>query len=108
MKGNILNLLLGVIVLSSDTTPLKAQEVEWRLVFSDEFNQPNGSQPDPAKWNRAMRNPSIWARWNSNSDKVVFIKTGYMTQYKKVSPDIRQVRNSMLKILWYTVWKRVG
>ena len=41
-------------------------------------------------------------------DKVVFIKTGYMTQYKKVSPDIRQVRNSMLKILWYTVWKRVG
>ena len=76
MKGNILNLLLGVIVLSSDTTPLKAQEVEWRLVFSDEFNQPNGSQPDPAKWNRAMRNPSIWARWNSNSDKVVFIKNG--------------------------------
>ncbi len=76
MKGIILNLLLGVIVLSSDTTPLKAQEVEWRLVFSDEFNQPNGSQPDPAKWNRAMRNPSIWARWNSNSDKVVFIKNG--------------------------------
>ena len=76
MKSNILLMLLGLMIFSADTTPLKAQETKWKLVFSDEFNLPNGSQPDPAKWNRAKRNPSQWARWNSQSDKVVFIKNG--------------------------------
>ena len=68
--------LFFLLVLSSDSITVEAQVPEYVLVFSDEFNQTNGSQPDPTKWNRVMRNPSIWARWNSNSDKVVFIKNG--------------------------------
>ena len=76
MRSNILLMFLGLMFLSADTTLLKAQNSEWKLVFSDEFNLPNGSQPDPTKWNRAKRNPSQWARWNSNSDKVVYIKNG--------------------------------
>ena len=48
----------------------------YRLVFADEFNQPNGSQPDSKKWKRCLRNPSRWARWISDSKKVVFIKNG--------------------------------
>ncbi|MBP5339492.1 MAG: glycoside hydrolase family 16 protein [Prevotella sp.] len=75
MKGGIL-LLLALLGLTADSTMVKAQKTEWTLVFSDEFNQPNGSQPDPAKWSRAGRNPSQWARWNSKSDKVVYIKNG--------------------------------
>ena len=48
----------------------------YQLVFADEFNQPNGSQPDRKKWKRCLRNPSRWARWISDSKKVVFIKNG--------------------------------
>ena len=48
----------------------------YKLVFSDEFNLPDGSQPDSTKWKRCRRNPSRWARWISDSKKVVFIKNG--------------------------------
>ena len=75
MKGGIL-LLLALLGFTADSTIVNAQRTEWKLVFSDEFNLPNGSQPDPAIWNRAGRNPSQWARWNSKSEKVVFIKNG--------------------------------
>jgi beta-glucanase (GH16 family) len=32
------------------TTTLHAQPTNWHLTWSDEFNAPNGSPPDPAKW----------------------------------------------------------
>jgi beta-glucanase (GH16 family) len=32
-------------------TTLQAQSPEWQLTWSDEFNAPSGSPPDPAKWN---------------------------------------------------------
>lgn len=66
-----------LLTLSMDKATIGAQSTDdYVLVFSDEFNQPNGSQPDPAKWSRATRNTSQWARWISNSDKVVYIKNG--------------------------------
>lgn len=46
------------------------------LVFSDEFDGPNGSQPDVTKWSRPWRNPSQWARWISNSPDVVYLHKG--------------------------------
>ncbi len=33
------------------TTTLHAQSPNWQLTWSDEFNAPNGSPPDPTKWN---------------------------------------------------------
>lgn len=75
MKCEALILWL-LLTLSIGTEPIKAQENQWELVFSDEFNLPDGSQPDPAKWNRAKRNLSQWARWNSSSAKVAYIKKG--------------------------------
>ena len=39
--------LVGVILLA---TTLHAQSPNWQLTWSDEFNAPNGSPPDPAKW----------------------------------------------------------
>ncbi len=30
---------------------LQGQSTQWHLTWSDEFNAPNGSPPDPAKWN---------------------------------------------------------
>ena len=75
----IQQLLLALTIFSvivADTTNAKTDGTKWTLVFVDEFNQPNGSQPDSTRWNRAQRNPSQWARWNSESNKVVYIKNG--------------------------------
>ena len=72
MKKIILGLML--LALTADTGQLYAQDAEWELVFSDEFNQPNGSQPDSAKWNRHERYKGTWSRWISNSPSVVYIK----------------------------------
>lgn len=77
MKIQQLLLALTLLfVFAADTTIAQTDEKKWKLVFSDEFNQPDGSQPDPSKWNRAKRNPSQWARWNSESQQVVYIRNG--------------------------------
>lgn len=79
-KYNILFFFLLLLVLESDTVPVAGQTNggRWKLVFSDEFNLPDGSQPDSAKWSRSRRAPSIWARWNSGSPNTVFIKDGHL------------------------------
>lgn len=70
--------LLACLLFVADTTMMKAQknEVNYKLVFSDEFNQPNGSQPDAAKWVSSKRYWSTWNRWISNNKKVAYIKNG--------------------------------
>ena len=83
MKRTIHHILLTSVVLlglASDGRQVQAQKTsdDYVLVFSDEFNLPNGSQPDPTKWVRSQRNPSIWARWISPSKKVVYIKSGHL------------------------------
>ena len=73
------NFLIGLclFVLTADTSKLSAQQNDgWQLVFSDEFKQPDGSQPDAKKWARSQRNPSTWARWISSSPDVAYIKDG--------------------------------
>jgi beta-glucanase (GH16 family) len=40
---------LGARGLTS-AAPLQSADKNWALVWSDEFDQPNGSAPDPAKW----------------------------------------------------------
>ena len=52
------------------------EDDKYVLVFSDEFNLPNGSQPDSAKWSRCQRYDSQWNRWITSSKDVVFIKDG--------------------------------
>ena len=74
--GHYILALIALLTFVADTSEAKTEGQGWTLVFSDEFNLPNGSQPDHTIWNRAGRNHSQWARWNSNSDKVVFIKNG--------------------------------
>jgi beta-glucanase (GH16 family) len=43
--------VLTVALLLLLATNLHAQSPDWQLTWSDEFNAPNGSPPDPAKWN---------------------------------------------------------
>ena len=72
----ILILALFVLSMSTDFAGTDQQKDEWQLIFSDEFNQPDGSRPDAAKWSCPARNHSQWNRWISNSSEVAFIKGG--------------------------------
>jgi beta-glucanase (GH16 family) len=47
-KGKRILTFVCLILLA---TTLQAQSANWHLTWSDEFNAPNGSPPDPAKWN---------------------------------------------------------
>ena len=77
MKGqNVLIILLVLAAFSADTFQVKAQDIQWELVFSDEFDQPNGSRPDPAKWNCHRRGAATWSRWISDMPEVAYIKSG--------------------------------
>ena len=73
-KGIILMALLLTMV--ADTTRVNAQTDNWQLVFSDEFNGKNGSQPDTTKWNQPQRGTATWSRWIKNTPKTVYIKNG--------------------------------
>ncbi|MDY4731934.1 MAG: glycoside hydrolase family 16 protein [Prevotella sp.] len=68
----------------------------YQLVFADEFNQPNGSQPDSKKWKRCRRNPSRWARWISDSKKVVFVKNGKLVCRAIPNKDLKTDTAAML------------
>ena len=68
----------------------------YKLVFSDEFNLPNGSQPDSSKWKRCRRNRSRWARWLSDSKDVVYIKKGRLVCRAIPNKDLKTDTATML------------
>lgn len=49
---------------------------EYDLVFSDEFDAPNGTQPDETKWSRCKRQSSTWNRFLSDTVDVVYQEDG--------------------------------
>lgn len=72
-------LLAFCLLLSADTLRMQAKKKpkqKYRLVFHDEFNLQDGSQPDSTMWSRCRRYNSMWNRWISDSKDVVFIKDG--------------------------------
>ena len=48
----------------------------YTLVFNDEFDAADGSQPDPNKWMRCQRYGATWNRWLSDSEEVIYIEDG--------------------------------
>ena len=62
--------------LRKHVTGQRSSEAQYQLVFSDDFNQKDGTQPDPKVWQRSVRGTSRWNRWISNSPEVVFIRKG--------------------------------
>jgi len=51
--ARVLFTLLACLALAASAVaqaPQSAQAQKWNLVWSDEFNGPNGSAPDPSKW----------------------------------------------------------
>ena len=53
MNKYFYKLTLVAACLTAMVTPARADngtDPDWKLVWSDEFNQPDGSLPDPGKW----------------------------------------------------------
>ena len=80
MDRNLLLILLLVFVSSDSVSRSSntAQDDGYKLVFSDEFDLPDGSPPDSTKWGRSTRYSSIWNRWISHSKQVVYIDKGHL------------------------------
>lgn len=57
------------------------------LVFNDEFNQPDGSRPDPARWKCSTRYGSAWNRYISNSPDVAYIEDNALVLRAIPNPD---------------------
>lgn len=64
-----------------------ADDDGYMLVFSDEFDQPDGSLPDPAKWQCSTRYGSTWNRYISASPDVAFIRDGSLVCRAIRNPD---------------------
>lgn len=63
------------------------QEGFLSMVFNDEFDGEDGSQPDKTKWRRSHRYSSTWNRFISNSEDVVFIQDGHLVCRAIPNPD---------------------
>lgn len=72
--------LIMLVLLLGDVPHSRAEETvpPYRLVFSDEFNLPNGSRPDSTFWSVSPRGQSGWNRWISASHQVAYIQNGYL------------------------------
>ena len=99
--------LAALLTLSFAESPQKIKSVvaddDYRLVFCDEFNLPNGSQPDSTKWSRCKRYDSMWNRWISDSKDVVFIKNGKLVC--RAIPN-RNEPNDTAKMLTGAIWTK--
>ncbi len=60
---------------------------EWQLVFSDEFNADDYSQPVESKWMRCQRQGATWNRWLSDSKEVIYLQNGDLVARAIPNPD---------------------
>lgn len=67
---------LGGFTAQGDELKHVDAEEDYVLVFSDEFNQPDGSHPDERFWSCSRRGGSTWNRWISKSPDVAIIRNG--------------------------------
>lgn len=99
--------IAALLTLSFAESPQKIKRVVvddgYRLVFCDEFNLPNGSQPDSSKWSRCKRNDSQWNRWISDSKDVVYIKDGKLVC--RAIPN-RKESNDTAQMLTGAIWTK--
>ncbi|MBR0045608.1 MAG: glycoside hydrolase family 16 protein [Bacteroidaceae bacterium] len=102
MNKNLLIISLLFLFVSADSSYFAKEDVHqdntnYVLVFSDEFDQPNGSQPDSKKWRCCIRYVGTgWNRWISPSPDVAFIKNGHLVCRAIPNPDLRTDTATML------------
>ena len=90
MKGKTSTVLSG-LGIDGDTRISanfeKSETGEWDVVFADEFNAPDGTQPSAEWWSRCLRQGATWNRWLSDSEEVVYIKDGKLVTRAIPNPD---------------------
>ena len=59
----------------------------WTLVWADEFDGEDNSQPSSDKWVRSNRYSSTWNRYISTSEDVIFIEDGKLVARTIPNPD---------------------
>ena len=75
----------GDVVLSAEF--VQEDGSEWQLVFSDEFNAEDMSQPVSEKWMRCQRQGATWNRWLSDSKEVIYLQGGDLVARAIPNPD---------------------
>ena len=75
----------GDVALYAEFVPQEGSE--WELVFSDEFNAEDMSQPVDEKWMRCQRQGATWNRWLSDSKEVIYLQDGDLVARAIPNPD---------------------
>ena len=75
----------GDVRISADFE--KGADCKWNVVFADEFNAPDGTQPSSDWWVRCQRQGATWNRWLSDSEEVVYIEDGKLVTRAIPNPD---------------------
>ena len=75
----------GDVALSAEFVHQEGSE--WQLVFSDEFNAEDMSQPVAEKWMRCQRQGATWNRWLSDSKEVIYLQDGDLVARAIPNPD---------------------
>lgn len=63
------------------------ESAKYRLVWSDEFDGENGSQPSGDQWVRCQRQGATWNRWLSDSPEVIYLEDGDLVARAIPNPD---------------------
>ena len=79
------SLIDGDVALYAEFVPEAGGE--WQLVFSDEFNAEDMSQPVDEKWMRCQRQGATWNRWLSDSKEVIYLQGGDLVARAIPNPD---------------------
>ena len=80
------SLVDGDVALYATFVPQEGNE--WQLVFSDEFNAEDMSQPVDEKWMRCQRYGATWNRWLSDSKEVIYLQGGDLVARAIPNPDM--------------------
>lgn len=84
----------GDVCISVDFETTEASEYE--LVFSDEFNEPDGTLPDNTKWGCSPRYSATWNRWIADDERVAFLQGGQLVTRAIPNPDPSKYEGDMI------------
>jgi len=94
---------LVTLICAADSIQIKAQIDEnsgYKLIFQDEFNQKNGSQPDSKYWTRVEASNSMWAQWIRQDKDLVYIKNGKLVCLGKPNKNDKTHKSMRTGAIW--------
>lgn len=71
-------------------------DAEYSIVFSDEFDAPDGTRPDAAKWVCSPRQNATWNRWIADDERVAFQQGGQLVTRAIPNPDKSRYSGDMI------------